>query len=85
MAYALQSGIHVSINGTNWYKLTDHNRREIEITPTLIEKESRMANGSLRKFSLYIVFIILIILIVTSLIEKLICPLDNIFIFQKNF
>ena len=50
MAYALQSGIHVSINGTNWYKLTDHNRREIEITPTLIEKESRMANGSLRKF-----------------------------------
>lgn len=50
MAYALQSGIHVSINGTTWYKLTDHNRREIEISPFLIEKESRMANGSLRKF-----------------------------------
>lgn len=50
MAYKLQSGIHISINGTTWYKLTDHNRREIEITPTLIEKESRMANGTLRKF-----------------------------------
>ena len=50
MAYALQSGLHVSINGTNWYKLTDHNRREIDISPILIEKESRMANGTLRKF-----------------------------------
>lgn len=50
MAYALQSGIHVSINGTTWYKLTDHNRREIEISPSLIEKENRMANGTLRKF-----------------------------------
>jgi len=50
MAYALQSGLHVSINGTTWYKLTDHNRREIDITPTLIEKEARMANGALRKF-----------------------------------
>lgn len=35
---------------TTWYPLTDHNRREIDITPTLIEKESRMANGTLRKF-----------------------------------
>jgi len=50
MAYALQSGIHISLNGTTWYKLTDHNRREIEISPTLIEKENRMANGTLRKF-----------------------------------
>ena len=50
MAYALQSGIHISINGTTWYKLTDHNRREIDISPLLIEKESRMANGTLRKF-----------------------------------
>lgn len=50
MSYALQSGVHVSINGTTWYRLTDHNRREIEISPSLIEKESRMANGTLRKF-----------------------------------
>lgn len=50
MPYALQSGLQVSINGTTWYKLTDHNRGEIQITPTVIEKESRMANGTLRKF-----------------------------------
>lgn len=50
MAYTLQSAIHVSINGTTWYKLTDHNRREVDISSTLIEKEARMANGTLRKF-----------------------------------
>lgn len=50
MAFALGAGIEVSMNGTTWYKLTDHNRQEIEISPLLIEKESRMANGTLRKF-----------------------------------
>lgn len=35
---------------TNWFKLTDHNRQDIEISHTLIEKESRMANGRMRKF-----------------------------------
>jgi hypothetical protein len=35
---------------TNWYHLTDHNRNEININPIVIEKESRMANGTLRKF-----------------------------------
>lgn len=35
---------------TSWYKLTDHNRREILISPILLEKEARMANGTLRKF-----------------------------------
>lgn len=50
MPYSLQSGIQVSINGTTWYRLTDHNRGEIDITPLLIEKEARMANGTLRKF-----------------------------------
>lgn len=50
MAYKLSAGLEISINGTTWYKLTDHNRQEIEISPTLIEKEQRMANGTLRKF-----------------------------------
>jgi hypothetical protein len=50
MAYKLNTGIEVSINNTTWYKLTDHNREEIDISPTLIEKEQRMANGTLRKF-----------------------------------
>ena len=35
---------------TTWYRLTDHNRSEIQISPILIEKEQRMANGTLRKF-----------------------------------
>lgn len=35
---------------TIWYKLTDHNRQEISVNPILIEKESRMSNGKLRKF-----------------------------------
>jgi hypothetical protein len=35
---------------TTWYKLTDHNRQAIEVTPQLIEKEARMANGTMRKF-----------------------------------
>lgn len=50
MALILSAGIEVSINGTTWYKLTDHNRQEIVIAPTLIQKEARMANGTLRKF-----------------------------------
>lgn len=50
MAYALQSGLHVSLNGSTWYKLTDHNREEITITPELIESQNRMANGNLRKY-----------------------------------
>ena len=50
MAYPIYAGIEISLNGTTWYKLTDHNRQSIEITPTVIEKEARMANGTLRKY-----------------------------------
>jgi hypothetical protein len=50
MSYALQSGIHISLNGSTWYKLTDHNRGEISVTPELIQAESRMANGTLKKY-----------------------------------
>jgi hypothetical protein len=50
MAYALEAGIHVSLNGSTWYKLTDHNRQPIEVFPELIETQKRMSNGSLRKY-----------------------------------
>lgn len=50
MAYALESGIHVSLNGSTWYKLTDHNRDPIDINVELIESQNRMANGNLRKY-----------------------------------
>lgn len=50
MAYFLKAGIEISLNGSTWYALTDHNRGPIDITPTLIEKEARMADGTLRKY-----------------------------------
>lgn len=50
MAFLIQAGIQVSLNGTTWYKLTDHNRKEIQTTPELIEKVARMANGTMRKY-----------------------------------
>lgn len=52
MAYLLESGIQVSLTGAagTWQKLTDHNREDIEIKPELIEQQSRMANGKMRKY-----------------------------------
>jgi hypothetical protein len=50
MAYLLESGLHVSLDNVTWYKLTDHNRSEIEISPELIETQARMANGQMRKY-----------------------------------
>lgn len=50
MAYKIQAGIQVSLNGSTWYKLTDHNREPVQIDIELIESSSRMANGSLRKY-----------------------------------
>ena len=50
MAYPIQAGIHISLDGGTWYKLTDHNRSDIQITPELIEKSGRMANGTMRKY-----------------------------------
>jgi hypothetical protein len=50
MAYLLESGIQVSLNNTTWYKLTDHNRQPVDISTELIETQSRMANGRLRKY-----------------------------------
>jgi len=35
---------------TTWYKLTDHNRDPIDITPFIIESQARMANGKTRKY-----------------------------------
>ena len=50
MAYLLNAGLAVSLDGTTWYSLTDHNRQPIDINTTLIQKENRMANGTMRKF-----------------------------------
>ena len=50
MVYPVYAGIEVSLNGSTWYKLTDHNRGPIDISPEIIQKENRMANGTLRKY-----------------------------------
>lgn len=50
MAFLIQSGLHVSLDNATWYKLTDHNRDPIDISPELIEQQTRMANGKMRKY-----------------------------------
>jgi len=50
MTYKIQAGLQVSLNGSTWYKLTDHNRDPIQIDVELIESSARMANGSMRKY-----------------------------------
>jgi hypothetical protein len=50
MTYPIQSGIQISLDNSTWYKLTDHNRQEISVSPELIQSESRMANGTLKKY-----------------------------------
>jgi hypothetical protein len=52
MAYLLDAGIQVSLTGANgsWQKLTDHNRGPIQMSVELIESQSRMANGKMRKY-----------------------------------
>lgn len=50
MSYSIKSGISISLDNSTWYALTDHNRKEIDISPTLIEQTQRMANGKMRKY-----------------------------------
>jgi len=50
MAYQIAQGVQVSIDGSNWYALTDHNRQPISITYNLVEQADRMANGTMRKY-----------------------------------
>jgi hypothetical protein len=50
MAYLIQAGIQVSLDNVNWQKLTDHNRDPISISLEVIESQSRMANGKMRKY-----------------------------------
>ena len=50
MAYLLQAGIQLSLDNSNWQKLTDHNRDPIDISTEIIETQARMANGKMRKY-----------------------------------
>ena len=37
-------------SGGTWYKVSEHNRSPLEVTPIRIEQSKRSANGTLRKF-----------------------------------
>jgi hypothetical protein len=52
MPYLIDAGVQVSLTGANgsWQKLTDHNREPIQMSVDLIESQSRMANGKMRKY-----------------------------------
>ena len=50
MSYGIKAGISISLDNINWYSLTDHNRSEIDISPSIIEHAQRMANGKMRKY-----------------------------------
>lgn len=50
MTYRIAAGIQISLDGTNWYKLSDHNRQQIGFSYDIIENSKRMANGLMRKY-----------------------------------
>ena len=50
MEYQIKQGVQVSLDGIDWYSLSDHNRQPINITYNLVEQADRMANGTMRKY-----------------------------------
>lgn len=49
MSYNIKAGIAVSVDGVNYFNLTDHNRQPIQYSPQRIEQAQRMADGTMRK------------------------------------
>ena len=50
MSHLLNAGIQVQGSDSVWYSLTDDNRQPIKITYDVVEKTSRMADGTLRRY-----------------------------------
>lgn len=50
MTLPIPAGIQVSLDGTTWYKISDHNRSPIGISYDIVEQSKRMANGRMRKY-----------------------------------
>jgi len=50
MSHILNAGVDVQGADGNWYSLTDDNRQPIKIAYEVIEKTSRMADGTLRRY-----------------------------------
>jgi hypothetical protein len=50
MNFAIPSAIQVSVDNSNWYKLSEHNRSPISLGYEVIEQSQRMASGTMRKY-----------------------------------
>ena len=50
MSYALNAGIEIQGSDGVWYQITDDNRQPIKIAYEIIEKNNRMAEGTLRRY-----------------------------------
>lgn len=50
MSSLINAGFEVSLDNTTWYYITDDNRQPIKIAYEVIEKTSRMADGTLRRY-----------------------------------
>lgn len=51
MAWTDNAVMYWSTDNTNWNKITDHNRGPLSITVERIQKQNRMADGTLRRYS----------------------------------
>lgn len=50
MAWSINAGISVSVDGTNWYNITDDNRQSLDLSYVEISKSDVMAEGTTRKY-----------------------------------
>ncbi len=51
MSWKDNSLVFWSTNGTTWNKITDHNREPLDISWERIERVNRMADGTMRRYS----------------------------------
>lgn len=51
MSWTDNAIMYWSTNGTDWNKITDHNRAALSVSVERIEKKNRMASGTLRRYS----------------------------------
>ncbi len=50
MSYSINAGLSLSIDKSTWYQITDDNRQPLDFPYEIVEKSSRMAEGTLRRY-----------------------------------
>jgi hypothetical protein len=51
MSWQANAIMYWSADNSTWYKITDHNRAPLDITIERIERKNRMADGTLRRYT----------------------------------